>query len=192
MSYVIHYNKDLKKIADSALMGARVVFSADKGVEFEKIWATKNIRLAASFTEIEPHGDPAGAIGAAKKTSEGGYIIWADESLSPGRKRFTLAHETAHVLLGHLDDGKTMFRDTLESIEQYRDNAPDDIRLMERDANYLAAELLMPREDILRVLGVADFGSINITDDAAKIKNAFHVSLEAAMRRLAYLYGYGA
>lgn len=55
-----------------------------------------------------------------------GPVVVLDSALPPERQHFALAHEAAHILLGHT--------------EEVEDNE-------ERDANQLASELMLPHED---------------------------------------------
>lgn len=57
------------------------------------------------------------------------------------RNRFTIAHELAHVVLGHVKEGCTPLRDTT-----FQNYDPD-----EADANAFAANLLMPSAVVKRL-----------------------------------------
>lgn len=75
-------------------------------------------------------------------------IIKMFGTASPYRDRFTLAHEISHILLGH---GQYISKDVcessdLENLEPSR-FLPRDIKRIEYQANYLAACLLMPKEN---------------------------------------------
>lgn len=71
------------------------------------------------------------------------YIIKLNRFESPERQRFTLAHELAHFLL-HRDiiDASP---DGITDNVLYRSGAPD---VVEYEANALAADILMPREQV--------------------------------------------
>ncbi len=79
----------------------------------------------------------------------GEIILFADEE--PNRKRFTLAHELSHFLLGH---GNYMRRDTCDESDlvglKGGSNLPREVRRMEYQANLLASCLLMPRQNFIR------------------------------------------
>lgn len=68
----------------------------------------------------------------------GRRIIYVNPNDSFVRQRFTLAHELAHHILNHVTPDKPYSRDV-----RYTFNG-DDESLKERDANRLAAEILMP------------------------------------------------
>lgn len=83
--------------------------------------------------------------------------IFAQVENHDGRNRFTLAHELGHLCLGH---GAYMRREYFDSSDLERGGAPfqhkeSDVDLLERQANYFAASLLMPRVNVLR-----DFNSL--------------------------------
>ncbi|MFN8185465.1 MAG: ImmA/IrrE family metallo-endopeptidase [Gaiellales bacterium] len=102
--------------------------------------------------------------------------IWVNEAetaASPGRRRFTIAHELGHwvcqVCEGH--SAPVYCRDT--------DLAEAADRALEREANVFAAELLMPEPDVRGVRRGA-----SVADVAAR----FAVSTEAMHWRL---YNFG-
>lgn len=110
-----------------------------------------NIISLANSLEIEVYkasnmnADTSGAI----INKNGTYIIYTNANEPVYRRRFTIAHEIAHYMLhkdiidNHLDGnltdvigiGGVMYRSKLSSI-------------FEKDANKLAAEILMPLEKI--------------------------------------------
>ncbi len=78
--------------------------------------------------------------------------IFVEQSATPYRKRFSIAHELGHHFLSHLpEDGEIvdqhadMFRDRHPS-----EKLPDQDRFKEIQANWFAAALLMP-EELVRV-----------------------------------------
>ena len=98
--------------------------------------------------------------------------IWLNAAESPARQRFTLAHELGHWVCQHLE-GRSVpvfCRATEVGVGEGR--------LLEREANVFAAELLMPEDE---VRATADDG-----EPAAR----FGVSGEAMAWRL-YSFGLG-
>lgn len=83
------------------------------------------------------------------------------------RQRFTLAHEIAHIVLGHKTDGKYI---------DYRDCIDKPITQEEIDANKFAAELLMPTEEFKKQW-------YRECGDILKIANYFVSSLSATTFR---------
>lgn len=76
--------------------------------------------------------------------------IYHQANRSPGRLRFTLAHELAHHLLGH---GKFMRREYCQdrdfSIEKMSTSDETDIARMEVQANFLASNMLLPKHNVI-------------------------------------------
>lgn len=82
-------------------------------------------------------------------------VIWIDRGearRSPGRRRFTIAHEIGHLVL-HVPAYHEVFCDRPADIEEVDDGKPaaelPELRRREREANVFARELLMP-EPLLR------------------------------------------
>lgn len=77
-------------------------------------------------------------------------VINIFETKDKSRDRFTLAHELSHVFLNH---GEHLIRDCVESNDEFalEENLllPKDIQILEFQANYLAASLLMPKENFI-------------------------------------------
>lgn len=77
-------------------------------------------------------------------------IVWIDRGearRSPGRRRFTIAHEIGHLVL-HVSDSRTAFYDRPADIREI-DEKPageelPELGRREREANAFARELLMP------------------------------------------------
>ena len=82
--------------------------------------------------------------------------VFTQDSPNQGRARFTLAHELAHHLLGH---GKHMSREFCQqsdfSLERSATSKGTNVARMEFQANYLAASLLLPKQNV-----VADFRTL--------------------------------
>jgi IrrE N-terminal-like domain len=95
-------------------------------------------------------------------------IVRSDEP--EARRRFTLAHELGHWVCQHLQ-GKTA-----PVYCRASDIAPEADRLLEREANVFAAELLMPEEAVRTLHGANDLAT------------RFGVSAEAMSWRL---YNFG-
>jgi Zn-dependent peptidase ImmA (M78 family) len=113
-------------------------------------------------------------------------IVGVNASTHPVRQRFTIAHELGHYLLHapspgqiHIDRMfKVIFRDDLSGKGVDRE---------EREANYFAAELLMPRRFITKDLFDAnevDYVEDRFIEDLAK---RYGVSRQAMTFRLANL-----
>lgn len=75
--------------------------------------------------------------------SDGRCYVFYNMEQSPGRVRFTIAHELGHVLLGHLGDGEH----TVYNREPSPEDSPE-----EHTANVFASRLLAPA-CVLHALG---------------------------------------
>lgn len=76
-------------------------------------------------------------------------VIWVDRGeadRSPGRRRFTIAHEIGHLLL-HVPASRQAYYDRPSDIREIEDEEAGrvpELRRREREANLFARELLMP------------------------------------------------
>lgn len=96
--------------------------------------------------------------------------IFIEKSMSPERKKFTLAHELGHHFL---HEGVKLRLDNLD----YSSNTKN--ALEESEANYFAAALLMPKELLIRLL--------NKNKGVEEIAKYFGVSLSAARNRIKWI-----
>lgn len=95
------------------------------------------------------------------------YLCEYNEEEISYRNRFTVAHELAHVALGHVREGRAPKRDA--SFNNYSD--PDEV-----DANAFAAALLMPEKFVRRLYRSAR--------SIQELAEAFGVSTAAMTYRL--------
>ncbi len=93
--------------------------------------------------EVEP-GDAEMDISGevCSEQENGGYVIRYNPRDHEVRRRFTIAHEIGHVVLGHLSDRDRCLRDPREHY------TIDNFDPVERDANRFAAALLMPADAV--------------------------------------------
>ena len=96
--------------------------------------------------------------------------IFIEKTMSPERKKFTLAHELGHHFL---HEGMKLRLDNLD----YSSNGKDTVE--ESEANYFAATLLMPKELVLKLL--------DKRKSVEEIANYFQVSLSAARNRIKWI-----
>jgi Zn-dependent peptidase ImmA (M78 family) len=103
---------------------------------------------------------PQGISGLANRLNGRWYVVADTTTSSAGRLRFTLAHELGHVAMDHepsIDDPSTLkMRDTGD--------------VQEVEANYFAAEFLVPRNAVLDRL--SDAGDLDGTDEQAEFVTA--------------------
>ena len=124
-----------------------------------------------------PLGEDADLGFALKKDDD--IIIYINTSIRLSREIFTLAHEIGHIML-HLN-GEQPFIDNNATIA--RGNADE----KEQEANYFAACLLMPSDDVERFidLELPDFEKRGLSGmDIARIMSEFNVSYDVALNRL--------
>ncbi len=121
-------------------------------------------RLGIPVVELENPGWS----GAVDSTENGLATIFLRKGDPPWRKRFTLAHELAHLLL-HVT-GRAYRDDTFRGTAE------------EAEANEFAADLLMP-------LWMLEGAASQEARDAARLARRFEVSEMAMDRRLGRLVG---
>ncbi len=83
-----------------------------------------------------------GLSGMIRREEGGVYRIIVNANHSPHRQRFTIAHELAHFILH-----KPLIGDELTDDALYRSGLSNGV---EAEANAMAADILMPRAEVLR------------------------------------------
>lgn len=110
---------------------------------------------------------------------DGDIIIFTNTSARLSREIFTLAHEIGHAKL-HISETAS-FIDNSSTLSEHSTDEK------EQEANYFAACLLMPREEIDRFfnneLADNDINGLSAID-IARIMSEFNVSFEMALNRL--------
>lgn len=112
---------------------------------------------------------------------DGTTTIGVDSNSGPERKRFTIAHELGHFVL-HLEKSK-MFIDKLFYRQKSNGYTTRDEKI-EREANFFAANILMPQKLILKSL--ENLTSSDLHDDSTinTLAKRFNVSSSAMLFRL--------
>lgn len=106
-------------------------------------------------------------------------VIFTNSCSRLSREIFTLAHEVGHVIL-HLNDENTFIDDRITINGRSTDEK-------EQEANYFAACLLMPSDDVHRFidLEIQNFQECGLSAmDIARIMSEFNVSFDMALNRL--------
>lgn len=106
-------------------------------------------------------------------------VIFTNSSSRLSREVFTLAHEIGHVIL-HMDAGVPFIDNHVTISGRITDEK-------EQEANYFAACLLMPDDDVARFLDLelSNFQENGLSAmDIAKIMSEFGVSFDMALNRL--------
>lgn len=112
-------------------------------------------------------------------TKENDIVIFTNSSSRLSREIFTLAHEIGHVVL-HLDRAASFIDDSHTISEKNAD-------VKEQEANYFAACLLMPEDEVAKFLDleITGFSAGNLSAmDIARIMSEFNVSFDMALNRL--------
>lgn len=101
-----------------------------------------------------------------------GFSILVNVEMTPGRRRFTVAHELAHALFHSGPKTKFVLSGTTKDVR-------------ERFADWFAGEFLMPTEGIRRVMEEHGRGT-RVTDpvDVVHLQRYFNVSYATALVRL--------
>ena len=124
-----------------------------------------------------PLGEDADLGFAMKRDDD--IIIFINTSVRLSREIFTLAHEIGHIFL-HLS-GEQSFIDNSSTISWRSEDEK------EQEANYFAACLLMPADEVERFidLELPDFEQTGLTGmDIARMMSEFNVSYDVVLNRL--------
>lgn len=124
-----------------------------------------------------PLGENADLGFVVKKDED--IIIFTNSCSRLSREIFTLAHEIGHVIL-HLNAAKSFIDDSATINDKSTDET-------EEEANYFAACLLMPSDDVSKFidLELQSFWENGLSAmDIARIMSEFNVSFDMALNRL--------
>lgn len=124
-----------------------------------------------------PLGENADLGFSVKKDND--TIIFTNSCIRLSREIFTLAHEIGHILF-HLKDGKSFIDDNMTINGRSTDEK-------EEEANYFAACLLMPFDQVNRFIDLEIEkipGKGLSAMDIARIMSEFNVSFDMALNRL--------
>lgn len=124
-----------------------------------------------------PLGENADLGFTVKKDND--IVIFTNTCSRLSREIFTLAHEIGHAIL-HLEEDTSFIDDNITINGRSTDKK-------EQEANYFAACLLMPDDDVSRFidLEIQDFHEKGLSAmDIARIMSEFNVSFDMALNRL--------
>lgn len=124
-----------------------------------------------------PLGEDADLGFTLKKDND--TVIFTNTCSRLSREIFTLAHEIGHVIL-HMDEDHSFIDDNITITGRSTDEK-------EQEANYFAACLLMPTDDVEKFidLELKNFEQDSLSAmDIARIMSEFNVSFDMALNRL--------
>lgn len=131
-------------------------------------------------------GAPADQGRLSGMVDPGEMVIWVDRGearRSPGRRRFTIAHEIGHLIL-HVPASRKVFYDRSIDIREIDEDPPGEelpeLRRREKEANAFARELLMPEPLLTEQAHATGF-------NLPGLANRFGVSVPAMRLRLRLL-----
>jgi Zn-dependent peptidase ImmA (M78 family) len=122
-----------------------------------------------------------------REKKAGRTVIGANKSHHPHRRRFTIAHELGHFLLHegetvHLDEYRQAFTINLRDSQSATGEDND-----EREANFFAAEFLMPAKFLKEDLQGKNLDLLGDSEFLDKLAKKYKVSVQALTFRLANL-----
>lgn len=118
---------------------------------------------------------------------EGTPIIGVNVLHHPNRQRFTIAHECGHMLLHKEQITKEVHVDKAFPMLMRNSVSAEGVNKMEIEANFFAAELLMPKEFLDEALGTEPF-DIDDESTVSALARSFKVSSSAMRFRLGNLF----
>jgi Zn-dependent peptidase ImmA (M78 family) len=130
---------------------------------------TKALNIQVLLADFEAESEEIRGF-IKKGIGEEQSLILLNKREAPSERTFTLAHELGHHFL---HDGDQYFRDT------YKTNLEGDDAKIQREANYFAACLLMPKEKFEEILSQ--------TPDVKIIADYFGVPEAAVISRIIWL-----
>ncbi|GAX87013.1 conserved hypothetical protein [Lebetimonas natsushimae] len=121
---------------------------------------------------------PDDLCGYIEKDKNNKITIYYNPDHHENRQRFTIAHELAHFLLGHLDESQKEYRD-------YKDNfKTDTYNPKEVAANRLAAKILMPEDKLHFLIYKKGITSIK---ELARIMKVSEVAMKYRLQNLGWI-----
>jgi Zn-dependent peptidase ImmA (M78 family) len=118
--------------------------------------------------------------GYIEKDNNGKVTIYYNPNHHENRRRFTIAHELGHYILGHLNENQKLYRDFTNDFQTNTYN-PKEV-----EANKIAARILMP-EDKIRFL-IFEKGITSIKK-LAKIMKVSEVAMKYRLQNIGLING---
>ncbi len=116
--------------------------------------------------------------GYIEKDNSGKTTIYYNPNHHENRQRFTIAHELAHFLLGHLNENQKEYRDFTNSFQTPNSDQK------EIEANKLAAKILMPEDKLYFLIYKKGITSVK---ELAKIMRVSEAAMEYRLKNLGWI-----
>ena len=156
----------------SSLAAMEVIRKHQKSAPVQTIPIAEALGLSCYKTSDWPDTTSGMIVRDAARGGDCGFAVYVNGKHSEVRRRFTIAHEIAHFVL-HRD----LIGDGITEDALYRSGLSDAV---EREANGLAAEILMPRHLVRDSFSTGQ-------RDPATLASKFGVSQQAMEYRLSNL-----
>jgi len=121
---------------------------------------------------------PDDLCGYIEKDENGKVTIYYNPNHHENRQRFTIAHELAHFLLGHLNEDQKQYRDFSYSFKNTNYN-PKEV-----EANKMAAKILMPEDKLNFLIYKKGITSIK---ELAKIMRVSEAAMLYRLKNLGWI-----
>lgn len=162
--------RKIEALAQALLSEARITTAP---VPVSKIAKRKGARIHVDTLE----GDLSGFLYRDSSRA----VIGVNTSHAPARQNFTIAHELGHLLLHE--------QEQLHVDREFRVRLRDDVSsqgtdVAEREANFFAASLLMPREFLEADLANEEYVDLLDDDLLRMLSKKYRVSTQALVNRL--------
>jgi Zn-dependent peptidase ImmA (M78 family) len=149
---------------------------AGNRLDVEKAAAALGVKILKSNL----HGEVSGYLFISKGRSP---IIGVNKKHPETRQRFTIAHELGHFMLHAPKDSDSSFVDKSFFIVNRDRNSTLGIEIREVEANFFAAEILMPAETLYRDITALPH-SLKTEEIYYQLAEKYGVSVEAMRFRL--------
>lgn len=159
-------------MSNSSLQGMEIIRKHQKSAPVQTIPIAEALGLSCYRVDSWPDSTSGMIVRDPARGGESGFAIYVNAKHSNVRRRFTIAHEIAHFVL-HRD----LIGDGITEDALYRSGLSDAV---EREANGLAAEILMPRHLVRQEFA-------NGVKNPAQLAAKFEVSQQAMEFRLTNL-----
>ena len=139
------------------------------------------VKIAAAIGVLVRNNDSMPESGIIELTDSGPVITYNGSEIAE-RKRFTIAHEIGHFVLGHLKPGSPKFREYRDLSSNFSSRSANP---QEREANTFAAQLLMPAKTVKFVVAEK---KITDVDELAKVFGVSQVAMKYRLSNIGLIH----